>query len=310
MLRYAAWVRYPHWPAGGPPALPPPALAAPRELWTGAQLFSLLLPPRLTLARCRGDGAEARLPAADDLLIRGGQLLFGELNKATLGSSANGIVDVIYRDRGPQATVRFMSDAQRMVNQWLMQRSFSVGIADCVLGPAGHAKIDERLQNGFANIDAILRESVPESMAAEAESTVQRILSRLLVLTGDSVQTHGQHNNAVAHMVRSGSKGNPINLSQICGCVGQQSVEGHRIQSEHTTRTLPCFRASDVSPDTNGFVKNSYALGLEPHEYFFHAMGGHLQRRGPRRPHRAAAVGARPAPARPLGPVDAQRGGP
>jgi len=29
-----------------------------------------------------------------------------------------------------------------------------------------------------------------------------------------------------------------------------------------------------VSPDANGFVKNSYALGLEPHEYFFHAMGG------------------------------------
>jgi len=274
MLRYAAWVRYPHWPAGGPPALPPPALAAPRELWTGAQLFSLLLPPRLTLARCRGDGAEARLPAADDLLIRGGQLLFGELNKATLGSSANGIVDVIYRDRGPQATVRFMSDAQRMVNQWLMQRSFSVGIADCVLGPAGHAKIDERLQNGFANIDAILRESVPESMAAEAESTVQRILSRLLVLTGDSVQTHGQHNNAVAHMVRSGSKGNPINLSQICGCVGQQSVEGQRIHAEHASRMLPCFRATDLTPNSNGFVKNLYALGLEPHEYFFHAMGG------------------------------------
>jgi len=99
-----------------------------------------------------------------------------------------------------------------------------------VLGPAGHAEIDERLQNGFSNVAAILRESVPESMAGEAELTVQRILSRLLVLTGDSVQTHlGQRVNAVAHMVRAGSKGNPINLSQICGCIGQQSVEGRRI---------------------------------------------------------------------------------
>jgi len=115
--------------------MPQPAMSKPRELWTGAQLFSALLPPSMTMVRCAG-ALGVHLPAPGDLLIYRGELLFGTLSKSTLGSSANGIVDVMYRDFGPQPTVRFMSDAQRVVNQWLLGRGFSVGISDCVLGEA------------------------------------------------------------------------------------------------------------------------------------------------------------------------------
>lgn len=65
-----------------------------------------------------------------------------------------------------------------------------------------------------------------------------------------------------------------INLSQICGCVGQQSVEGARVFADKGNRTLSCFSKNDTSLEGHGFVQNSYALGLNPYEYFFHAMGG------------------------------------
>lgn len=65
-----------------------------------------------------------------------------------------------------------------------------------------------------------------------------------------------------------------INLSQICGCVGQQSVEGSRVFADKGNRTLSCFLKNDASLEGHGFVQNSYALGLNPSEYFFHAMGG------------------------------------
>ncbi|KAJ2547363.1 DNA-directed RNA polymerase II core subunit rpo21, partial [Coemansia sp. RSA 1933] len=57
-------------------------------------------------------------------------------------------------------------------------------------------------------------------------------------------------------------------------CVGQQNVEGKRIGFGFKYRTLPHFPKDDYSPESKGFVRNSYLRGLTPQEFFFHAMGG------------------------------------
>jgi DNA-directed RNA polymerase II subunit RPB1 len=57
-------------------------------------------------------------------------------------------------------------------------------------------------------------------------------------------------------------------------CVGQQSVEGRRIPFGFRHRTLPHFTKDDFSPESRGFVENSYLRGLTPQEFFFHAMAG------------------------------------
>ena len=108
---------------------------------------------------------------------------------------------------------------------------------------------------------------------------------------GSIVEEELNPRNAVRAMVQAGSKGNPINLSQICGCVGQQSIEGRRIFADKGVRTLPYFKDGEKSLAAQGFVVNSYALGLQPHEFFFHAMGG---REGLLLPHLRSNV--RPAP--------------
>ena len=65
-----------------------------------------------------------------------------------------------------------------------------------------------------------------------------------------------------------------MHLSCEYRCVGQQSVEGRRVFAEKGGRTLSCFEKEDKTLSGKGFVQNSYALGLRPDEYFFHAMGG------------------------------------
>ena len=42
-------------------------------------------------------------------------------------------------------------------------------------------------------------------------------------------------------MALCGSKGNAVNLSQMIGCVGQQTVGGKRIAYGFTERTTPHF---------------------------------------------------------------------
>ena len=111
-------------------------------------------------------------------------------------------------------------------------------------------------------------------MEAVCEGTVVNILSKCLMQTGAIARSFMESENAIATMVDCGAKGNPINTSQIAGCVGQQSVEGRRLFSESSPRTLSCYAEDDRRLGTNGFCKNSYSLGLHATEFFFHAMGG------------------------------------
>ena len=266
-----AWIKYPCKPL----KLPPPAVRRPVQRWTGLQILSLLLPPTMTLRRGDAPLAGHELPAGDTaLLISQGIFLYATLGKATLGTASNGIIDVMFRDYGPDVTVRFMGDIQRVVNNWLIGRGFAVSISDCVLCEAGQAQVREHVQRAVQNVTMILEENMPEAMAAVCEGTVMRILGRLLSQTGEVVRKHMPSNNAITTMVGAGSKGNMINISQICGCVGQQSVEGKRIHAESAPRTLSCFDAHSKIIHSNGFCSNSYALGLQPTEYFFHMMGG------------------------------------
>ena len=65
-----------------------------------------------------------------------------------------------------------------------------------------------------------------------------------------------------------------LNLTQMAACVGQQSVRGERIMRGYAGRTLPHFRRGDLGPEAHGFVESSYKDGLNPTEFFFHAIGG------------------------------------
>ena len=107
------------------------------------------------------------------------------------------------------------------------------------------------------------------------DSTVTGIVSKVTMQVGAHVKDIMTHRNGLVAMISAGSKGNPINLSQIMGCVGQNCVNGSRIcVNPDTGRALPSYPLDDISVNGRGFVSNSYTLGVEPDEYFFHAMGG------------------------------------
>jgi DNA-directed RNA polymerase subunit A' len=75
-------------------------------------------------------------------------------------------------------------------------------------------------------------------------------------------------------MARSGARAKMLNISEVAGMVGQQSVRGGRINRGYSGRTLPHFQRGDIGADARGFVKSSYKKGLEPLEYFLHSIGG------------------------------------
>ena len=254
--------------------IPRPAILRPRELWTGSQIFSLLLPRGLSmgapLKQLGTLGSEAA--RIDD-----GRLVHGRLSKQHVGTSAGGVVHLLYLDFDDETAARFLSEAQRLVNHWLMAQGFSIGIRDCMRPEAARLQVAEYVELASRHVDAITEAAAAAGSAAsasEVEDAIQDVLTRVLGAAGGIVAQHVA-GSCLDATIRAGSKGNPINIAQIAGCVGQQCVEGRRIDPPApATRSLPCFDHSDMSGASRGFVRSPYVDGLTPDEYFFHAMGG------------------------------------
>ena len=76
--------------------LPMPCIMKPRPLWSGKQIFSLILPEKLNLTRFREDTPDEladKLNLMDNFVqIRKGELIQGIICKKTVGASSGGIV--------------------------------------------------------------------------------------------------------------------------------------------------------------------------------------------------------------------------
>lgn len=106
------------------------------------------------------------------------------------------------------------------------------------------------------------------------EASIMTVVAKARDSCGRLVNSGVSSFNNVKQMADAGSKGSIMNICQISGILGQQIVEGKRLPYGFKNRTLPCYSQFDDSPESRGFVKNSFIKGLTPQEMFFHAMGG------------------------------------
>lgn len=111
-------------------------------------------------------------------------------------------------------------------------------------------------------------------MLQSLEEILNGILGRLRESAGQEAMKALPWSNTPRIMAECGSKGSPLNISQMIACVGQQAVNGMRIQNGFVSRTLPHFVYDSLTPSAKGFVANSFYTGLTATEFFFHAMGG------------------------------------
>ena len=254
------------YPIAGKKNLPSPVICAEngKALYRGSQIISLLFPMGFNL-EYKG------------VKIVNGNLVKGRLNKKTLGTAPGGVVQSIFQDYGHDMCHKFVADLQRVANRYILFSGFSVGIADCVISNFGHEKVLESVTRAFTHSDAIRSAMENSTTDPEAvESAINRVASGVMLQSGECARDFlTMPGNRFQQMVLSGSKGSDINLSQVCGCLGQQIKCGGRIQpTASAERTLPCYPKKCAEMESMGFVSNSFVSGLTPVEYFMHAMGG------------------------------------
>ena len=258
--------------------LPPPAIYKPTMMWTGKQVFDLIL-PNINLHRFTPQHNETdhRYFSVNDteVLIKKGRLLSGQLCKRTVGESEGGIVHITWLDYGPKRTNDFISQTQFLVNCWLQNTGFSVGAGDIFANKTSNMSVRSIIDSAKEKVNQIItigkRNSLDQSIY---EGKINQALNNAVSQSGREVEKNTTLKNNIRTTVTSGSKGSILNLAQIMGCVGQQNVSGKRVALGYTDRVLPHFERNDITPAARGFVENSYMKGLEPHEFFYHAMGG------------------------------------
>ncbi|XP_022661232.1 DNA-directed RNA polymerase III subunit RPC1-like isoform X1 [Varroa jacobsoni] len=272
--------------------LPRPAILKPRVLWTGKQIFSLILKPsresnvRINLRAKNKKYTKNEDMCANDnyVIIRNSELLCGRMDKGTMGSgSKNSIFYLLLRDYNAQLAADAMWRLARVAAYFLLStKGFSIGIGDVTPGPSLVAQKKELVRVGYTKCSEYIRKleqgTLPAQPGCSEEQTLEALclkeLSSIRDKTGNICTEELHQTCSPLIMALCGSKGSFINISQMATCVGQQAISGHRVGNGFEDRSLPHFERNTKDPDARGFVEDSFFSGLTPTEFFFHTMAG------------------------------------
>jgi DNA-directed RNA polymerase II subunit RPB1 len=238
--------------------------------WTGSELISAAFPPM----SYSGGG----------ITLESGQLTSGVLKK----SATSGLVHVLYTDFSPERAGQLINDIQTIVTQYNLYTGFSVGTSDLIANAETLAFVNAKIKEGreavadilsnvhsgrYKNVSGIsdgekLEDDISSAMKDVAAKINKEVIESLKKVQDDEAV------NRIVQMVDSGSKGGDQNITQMVAALGQQLIEGKRVQYTLQDRTLPHFTRYDDGVESRGFVQHSFVDGLMPTEFFFHAMAG------------------------------------
>ncbi|KAK3678902.1 DNA-directed RNA polymerase III subunit C1 (rpo31) [Recurvomyces mirabilis] len=276
--------------------IPPPAIYKPQQLWTGKQVWSVLMKPHSDYpvlvnldAKCKQFAAPPpgtapdMLPNDSYVVVRNSVVMCGTMDKAVIGDGKkDSIFYVIMRDFGPEYAVAAMNRLAKLSARWLTEQGFSIGISDVY--PSGKLR-EEKEKLVTAAYDKCVKliklfneGNLQRDPGCDEEQTMENqisgILSKVRQQCGDVCFSELSRYNAPLTMAKCGSKGSNINVSQMVAAVGQQIIGGKRVVDGFQDRTLPHFSKASRDPPAKGFVVNSFFSGLNPTEFIFHAMSG------------------------------------
>ena len=244
------------------------------EKITNFDLLTQILPP-LTL-KYKVDNNEVN--------IENGIYKSGQIDKGLLGDGGKGLLQRICNDFGNIQCADFIDNLQSIITEYMKMSAYSVGVSDLIADRNTNEKINEAIAKKKLDVQELINQihlgifenKTGRTDVEEFETQVNNILNQASSDSGKIGLKSLDKDNRFVMLVKSGSKGSDLNISQMISCLGQQNVDGKRIPYGFEYRTLPHFTKYDDSPIARGFVENSFISGLTPEELFFHAMGGRI----------------------------------
>ncbi len=269
--------------AGYEGTLPEPAIKNKSGwLYTGKQLFSLFMPKDFNYIITSKWSKGTKGPSKD-VVIKNGQLISGVIDKASIGAEEpDSVLHRIAKDYGYAEAKKFLNSILVMLKQFITHYGFSYGYSDLELSQKTKDSILSGIQETYDKVYDLISQAkkgtlqLSRGLSAEEalEAYIVNELSKARDKAGGMADKSFDETNSGRIMATTGARGSSLNIGQMAGALGQQSIRGRRIQKGYNNRALPHFKENDTNPDAKGFVKSNYRDGLSTLEFFFHAMGG------------------------------------
>ncbi len=248
-----------------------------KDEYTGREIFSMLLPKDLSIEF----RSSVQSSGVDDegVVIKNGVLKKGVIDDDALGEKSGKLIDVIESKYGHTVARQFLDRLTRLVLNVVTKKGFSLSVADTNISDKAKKKVEKVLEEYEVNAEKVIKDLNAGRIAVSAGMTPRTVAeNKILQLggmasnsAGDIVKADLPLNPSVV-MAVTGARGSYVNLTQMCGFVGQESLEGERINRGYIGRTVSHFKRGDIGLSPKGFVKSGYKKGLNPFEFFFDAM--------------------------------------
>ncbi|KAI9026955.1 hypothetical protein DFJ74DRAFT_704381 [Hyaloraphidium curvatum] len=288
----------------------PPAIIKPVLRWTGKQVISIVLLNITATHKPLNLVSKARVsakywhgaPEEERVEFMDGELLTGVLDKNQFGASADGVVHAVYEVYGARYAGKLLTVLGRLFTTYLQHRGFTCGIDDLRLTGDGDKKrrsiLSQAPERGreaaleFARISvgrgqpvdkSELRDVLEKALRSDDQMKAldSAFKSAMNKLTTEAIGACMPNyldklfpENGMQLMTVAGAKGSAVNTSQITVCLGQQELEGRRVPTMVSGKTLPSFRPFETNPIAGGYVAGRFLTGIRPQEYYFHCMAG------------------------------------
>ena len=265
---------------GGYHGEPPKPADDKNGLYTGKQVISLFLPKGFNFV---GKSKWSRGAKDPDVIINNGELLHGVIDKATIGAEEpNSVLQRITKDYGSEEARHLLNSLLKIFKEYISRYGLSYGFNELQISPEVKADLKQIVVDAYKEVSMWIKKyedgKLPLVKGVKMEDMLENYimseLGRARDRAGKAVEKVLSETNAGIIMARSGARGSTLNLGQMMAMLGQQSVRGKRISKGYYKRALSHFKRGELSPKSSGFISNSFRDGLEPLEFFFHAMGG------------------------------------
>lgn len=299
-----------------------PCILKPVQLWSGKQVISTILlniipkdkvPINLTSkakishkAWLKGSSRpwiaggtpfkDENTMSEAEVVIRGGELLCGVLDKTHYGATPYSLVHCMYELYGGEVSSACLSSFSKLFTAYLQFEGFTLGVEDILVLKNADVKRTNFIKKSREIGDEIVSKvvEVPSGSTLKNEiaqnyakdPSFRSLLDHKYKTTLDEVTNNVNKtcipsglltpfpNNNLQLMVQSGAKGSTVNTMQISCLLGQIELEGKRPPLMISGKSLPSFPSHDTSPRAGGFIDGRFMTGIKPQEFFFHCMAG------------------------------------
>ncbi len=248
---------------------------------TGKELYSVILPDAFN--------AEFTTKQKTKVVFKNGELVEGYVDSKV----SNAVVREIFLKLGSSFARDYIDKATRLASTIVTRFGLSLSLEDYGLEPNSQKQVEDIAVEARKRVRILVKKYRTKALERKPGKTLKETLEEQVMDVLEAARSacnkiiiQGIYNckvdifgsikqiNPALMMSDAGARGSKLNVIQMASLVGQQAVRGKRPTSGYKSRLLPHFKRGDLSDQARGFVNRSFAQGLTPIQYFFHAAGG------------------------------------